>query len=132
MTVIDAILALVLKLGVGVQSVSAHQAELEMLRERGRQRDLRHEDSMSCSDGEEDDDPMTTYGPHRPRLGPLRRDGDTHKQEGRLWEGRGGIRMAVRCRTGGNPPPVPVTGIAGTCRNVLPERCNSGRLNVFQ
>ena len=30
------------------------------------------------------------------------------------------------------PPPVPVTGIAGTCRNVLPERCDSGRLNVFQ
>ena len=31
-----------------------------------------------------------------------------------------------------NPPPVPVTGIAGTCRNVLPERCDSVRLNVFQ
>ena len=30
------------------------------------------------------------------------------------------------------PPPVRVTGIAGTCRNVLPERCDSVRLNVFQ
>ena len=30
------------------------------------------------------------------------------------------------------PPPVPVTGIAGTCRNILPERCDSVRLNVFQ
>ena len=30
------------------------------------------------------------------------------------------------------PPPVPVTGIAGTCRNVLPERCDSVRLNVFE
>ena len=30
------------------------------------------------------------------------------------------------------PPPIPVTGIAGTCRNVLPERCDSVRLNVFQ
>ena len=29
-------------------------------------------------------------------------------------------------------PPVPVTGIAGTCWNVLPERCDPGRLNVFQ
>ena len=30
------------------------------------------------------------------------------------------------------PPPVPVTRIAGTCRNVLPERCDCVRLNVFQ
>ena len=34
--------------------------------------------------------------------------------------------------TPGATPPVPVTGMAGTCRNVLPERCDSVRLNVFQ
>ena len=30
------------------------------------------------------------------------------------------------------PPPVPVARSAGTCRNVLPERCDSVRLNVLQ
>ena len=45
----------------------------------------------------------------------------------------GGVGCAGRAVGGeSNPPPVPVTGIAGTCRNVLPERCDSVTLNVFQ
>ena len=43
-----------------------------------------------------------------------------------------GVRVRLSHCSHNPPPPVPVTGIAGTCRNVLPERCDSVRLNVFE
>ena len=61
-----------------------------------------------------------------------RRSRTIRKTKGESPRSNKGRNISCRHDINTNPPRVPVTRIAGTCRNVLPERCDSGRLDVFQ